>query len=128
MCGRGPFIVTVRRAAAGRQNCTDMPERFTYGVHPSHDVRRICVRTRGEVSVSVLDALTLHPVARWRVAPGSSPDMGGVTANGRDLWFSGRCDSRVYVIDTVSGRLTHRIGMRPVHTVCSSGHSRDASR
>ena len=54
--------------------------------------------------------------------------MGGVTANGRGLWFSGRSDSCVYVIGTVSGRITHRIGMWPVLTVCSSGRGRDASR
>jgi hypothetical protein len=39
--------------------------------------------------------------------------MGGVTANGRELWFSGRYDACVYVLDTATGRVTHRIRVRP---------------
>jgi hypothetical protein len=35
--------------------------------------------------------------------------MGGVSANGRVLWLSGRYDGEVYAISTVTGRLLHRI-------------------
>ena len=35
--------------------------------------------------------------------------MGGVTADGSQLWLSGRYSSEVYVIDTNTGRLLHRI-------------------
>jgi YVTN family beta-propeller protein len=35
--------------------------------------------------------------------------VGGVTADGTQLWLAGRYDSEVYVIDTTSGRLLHRI-------------------
>ena len=48
-------------------------------------------------------------VATWRLPPGSSPDMGGVSADGRTLWLSGRYDAEVYAIDTGSGRLRARI-------------------
>ena len=35
--------------------------------------------------------------------------MGGVSADGRVLWLSGRYDSVVYAISTRTGRLLHRI-------------------
>ena len=31
---------------------------------------------------------------------GGSPDMGGVSADGKTLWLSGRYDAEVYAIDT----------------------------
>ncbi|GAA2495079.1 hypothetical protein [Terrabacter carboxydivorans] len=86
--------------------------RGAHGIYPSRDARRIFVSNRDEGSVSVLDADTLRRLAKWAI-PGGSPDMGGVTANGRELWFSGRYDSVVYVIDTVTGRVTHTIPVRP---------------
>ena len=45
--------------------------------------------------------------------------MGGVTADGRQLWLSGRNNAVVYVIDTTDGRLLQRIpvGLRP-HGLC----------
>jgi hypothetical protein len=35
--------------------------------------------------------------------------MGGVSADGRTLWLSGRYNSEVYAFDTRSGRLVARI-------------------
>ena len=35
---------------------------------------------------------------------GGSPDMGNVSADGKQLWLSGRYDNVVYVIDTDDGR------------------------
>ena len=35
--------------------------------------------------------------------------MGNVTADGSELWVSGRDDDDVYVFDTATGNLTHRI-------------------
>lgn len=86
--------------------------RGAHGIYPARDARRVFVSNRDAGSVSVLDAATLRPLATWRI-PGGSPDMGGVTANGRELWFSGRYDSVVYVLDTVTGRVTHQIPVRP---------------
>jgi YVTN family beta-propeller protein len=59
--------------------------------------------------VSVLDFATDSLVANWPIPGGGSPDMGNVTADGRELWVSGRYDSEVYVFDTRTGRLEHRI-------------------
>ena len=46
--------------------------------------------------------------ANWPI-PGGSPDMGGVTADGSQLWLSGRYNEEVYVMSTVDGHLLARI-------------------
>ncbi len=80
-----------------------------HGIYPSRDATRLYVSNRDEGSVSVLDAATLTVTARWAIPGGGSPDMGGVTADGRELWLSGRYSSAVYVLDTATGRVTHTI-------------------
>ena len=80
-----------------------------HGIYPSRDAKRLFVANRDAGSVSVLDARTLKQVARWKVPGGGSPDMGGVTSDGRELWLSGRYDAEVYVFDTATGKVTHRI-------------------
>jgi DNA-binding beta-propeller fold protein YncE len=80
-----------------------------HGIYPSRDAMSIYVSDRDGGQVSVLDAATLRVRTRWTIPGGGSPDMGGVSADGRQLWLSGRSHAVVYVIDTVSGRLLHRI-------------------
>ena len=80
-----------------------------HGIYPSRDARRLFVSNRDEGTVSVLDSTTLEKLALWTIPGGGSPDMGGVTADGRELWLSGRYDSVVYVFDTTTGKVTHRI-------------------
>ena len=55
---------------------------------------------------------------KWQI-PGGSPDMGGVSADGKVLWLSGRYNAEVYAISTRTGRLLHRIpvGAGP-HGLC----------
>jgi YVTN family beta-propeller protein len=45
--------------------------------------------------------------------------MGGISADGRTLWLSGRYDNVVYAIDTTTGKLirTIRVGVQP-HGLC----------
>ena len=80
-----------------------------HGLYPSRDSRRLFVSNRGEGSISVISFKTRHPIAKWRIPGGGSPDMGGVSADGRVLWLSGRYNGVVYAISTTSGRLLHRI-------------------
>ncbi|MEO7555668.1 MAG: hypothetical protein ABIV94_03570, partial [Acidimicrobiales bacterium] len=42
---------------------------------------------------------------------GGSPDMGNITADGKELWLSGRYDSEVYVFDLVKGGFLTRIAV-----------------
>jgi YVTN family beta-propeller protein len=101
----------------------------THGIYPSRDGTKLYVTNRGSNSIagrphgpgsiSVLDPLTDKIVANWAVPGGGSPDMGDVSADGKELWVSGRYDDEVYVFDTATGQLTHRIpvGHEP-HGLC----------
>jgi YVTN family beta-propeller protein len=90
-----------------------------HGLYPSRDARSIYVSNRDEGTITVLDATTLATTARWTIPGGGSPDMGGVSADGSQLWLSGRYDAVVYVLDTGTGKLLHRIpvGKGP-HGLC----------
>lgn len=91
----------------------------THGIYPSRDGRRFYVSNRGSHilhgrphgpgSVSVLDPEARRVVATWKIPGGGSPDMGNVSADGKELWLSGRYDQEVYVFDTGTGALLHRI-------------------
>ena len=101
----------------------------THGLYPSRDGTRLYVTNRGwsttaggrhgPGSISVLDFSTRQIVASWPVPGGGSPDMGNVTADGNELWVSGRYDDEVYVFATATGTLTHRIPVgREPHGLC----------
>lgn len=83
-----------------------------HGLYPSRDATRIFVSNRDEGSISVLDAATLTQTALWKIPGGGSPDMGGVSADGTELWISGRYSAKVYVFDTTTGQVTHVIPVR----------------
>jgi YVTN family beta-propeller protein len=83
--------------------------RGAHGLYPSRDSRRLFVSNRDEGSISVIAFRTRRRVGKWRLPGGGSPDMGGVSADGRVLWLSGRYDSEVYAISTRTGRLIRRI-------------------
>jgi len=90
-----------------------------HGLYPSRDAKLLYVSNRGEGTISVLSFATRRPVAKWHLPGGGSPDMGGVSADGKVLWLSGRYNAEVYAISTASGRLIHRIpvGLGP-HGLC----------
>jgi YVTN family beta-propeller protein len=80
-----------------------------HGIYFSRDSKRIFVTNRGEGSISVLDADTRAPITKWWIPGGGSPDMGGVSADGKVLWFAGRYHSEVYAISADDGKLLARI-------------------
>ncbi len=84
-----------------------------HGIYPARDATTVYVSNRDEGSITVLDAATLTPSQTWHLPGGGSPDMGGVTADGTQLWLSGRYNAVVYVIDTHTGALLHAIPVRP---------------
>ena len=101
----------------------------THGLYPSRDGRLLYVTNRGwntllagrhgPGSISVIDPATNEVTSRWEIPGGGSPDMGGVSVDGREFWVSGRYDDEVYVFDTVRGVLTHRIAVgREPHGLC----------
>ena len=56
---------------------------------------------------------TRKVVAKWRIPGGGSPDMGGVSADGKVLWLSGRYNAVVYAISTRTGTLLAQDPGRP---------------
>jgi DNA-binding beta-propeller fold protein YncE len=93
--------------------------RGAHGLYPSRDSKTLYVTNRGEGSISLVDFRTRHVRAKWHIPGGGSPDMGGLSADGRVLWLSGRYNAEVYAISTRSGRLLRRInvGQGP-HGLC----------
>ena len=90
-----------------------------HGLYPSRNGKDLYVSNRSAGSVSVISFKTRKVVATWRIPGGGSPDMGGVSANGKVLWLSGRYNSVVYAFSTRTGRLLARVpvGAGP-HGVC----------
>jgi DNA-binding beta-propeller fold protein YncE len=90
-----------------------------HGIYPSRDGKVFYVTNRGSHefwgtehgsgTITVIDPEARTIVGRWEIEGGGSPDMGNVTADGKELWVSGRFDGEVYVFDTQTGKLTHRI-------------------
>ncbi len=81
----------------------------THGLYFSRDAKYLYVSNRGEGSVSLIDLATHKVATKWNIPGGGSPDMGGVSADGKSLWLSGRYNREVYVFDTANGSLRARI-------------------
>jgi YVTN family beta-propeller protein len=93
----------------------------THGLYPSRDASKLYVVNRGSHqvygpphghgSVSVLEfevykmETETSVAATWPIPGGGSPDMGNVSADGKQLWLSGRFDNVVYVFDTATGEV-----------------------
>jgi YVTN family beta-propeller protein len=101
-----------------------------HGLYVSRDAQDLYVSNRDAGTISVISFATRQVVATWvlppetgshlgRVSSIPSPDMGGVSADGKVLWLSGRYDSDVYAIDTTTGQEIARIpvGYGP-HGLC----------
>jgi YVTN family beta-propeller protein len=80
-----------------------------HGLYVSRDATSMYVSNRGEGTISVFDFAQGKVVALWKIPGKASPDMGGVSADGKVLWLSGRYDSEVYAISTEDGHLLARI-------------------
>jgi DNA-binding beta-propeller fold protein YncE len=106
MASNGVWLIDAHRLRRLRLQPTGAG---AHGLYPSRDSRRLFVSNRGEGSISVISFRTRRPVAKWRLPGGGSPDMGGVSADGRILWLSGRYNGVVYAISARSGKLLHRI-------------------
>ena len=103
-----------------------------HGLYLSRDATKLYVTNRMEGSVSVLDAYTGRVQAKWRIPGGGSPDMGNVSADGTQLWVSGRYHNVVYVFATSTGRLVktipvgdgpHGLALMPLPGRYSLGHT-----
>jgi YVTN family beta-propeller protein len=101
-----------------------------HGLYISRNTQDLYVTNRAGGAVTVINFATRRIVAIWPI-PGT-PDMGGVSPDGRVLWLAGRYSGAVYAISTRTGRVIARIpvGISP-HGVCvwpqpgrySTGHT-----
>jgi YVTN family beta-propeller protein len=106
MANNGVWVINARTMSVIEMVLTGAG---AHGLYPSRDARYLYVSNRGEGSISVISFATRRPIAKWWLPGGGSPDMGGVSADGKVLWLSGRYNAEVYAISTTSGRLLHRI-------------------
>ena len=90
-----------------------------HGLYLSRDAHQLYVTNRHQGSISVLGAYTGATQTAWHLPGGGSPDMGNLTADGTQLWLSGRYDATVYVLSTRDGALLRKIpvGNEP-HGLC----------
>jgi YVTN family beta-propeller protein len=90
-----------------------------HGLYPSRDARYLYVTNRGNGSITVIDFATKKIATTWRIPGGGSPDMGGLSPDGKVFWVSGRYNNVVYAVSTVNGRLLAKIpvGVQP-HGLC----------
>jgi YVTN family beta-propeller protein len=93
--------------------------RGAHGLYASRDARRLYVSNRSEGSISVISFRKRRVVTKWTLPGGGSPDMGGVSTDGKVLWLTGRYDAVVYAISTKDGHLIKKIpvGLGP-HGLC----------
>jgi YVTN family beta-propeller protein len=101
-----------------------------HGLYVSRNTHELYVTDRAGRAITVVDFQTHHVVATWPI-PGT-PDMGGVSPDGKTLWLAGRYTGRVYAISTTDGHVIASIpaGTSP-HGVCvwpqpgrySTGHT-----
>jgi len=93
--------------------------RGTHGLYISRDSQTLYITNRGEGTISLLDLSTGRLTGRWVLPGGGSPDMGGLSIDGKVLWLTGRYNRVVYAIDTTTGELLHKIAVGPgPHGAC----------
>ena len=91
----------------------------THGLYFSRDSKWLYVSNREEGTVSLIDVRTRKVSTKWTIPGGGSPDMGGVSADGKVLWLSGRYHAEVYAFDTSDGHLLARIPVsKGPHGLC----------
>ena len=80
-----------------------------HGLYPSRDAEDLYVTNRDEGTISVLDFETGKKQEKWTIPGGGSPDMGGVSPDGKQFWVTGRYHSEIYAMNTRNGKLIERI-------------------
>lgn len=116
MALNGVWLINARTMRVERFELTGAG---AHGLYPSRNAKVLYVSNRLEGSITVLSFASGRPIAKWWLPGGGSPDMGGLSADGKILWLSGRYNGVVYAISTRTGRLLHtiKVGEGP-HGLC----------
>ena len=83
--------------------------RGAHGLYVNRDSKTMLITNRNEGSISVLRFSDKKIIAKWQIPGGGSPDMGGISTDGKIFWVSGRYNGVVYAISTVNGQLLKKI-------------------
>ena len=103
-----------------------------HGLYVTRDSQFMVITNRGEGSVSLLRFSDNKIVTKMKIPGGGSPDMGGITADGKEFWVSGRFDNVVYIFDLEKrtfikkikvGKEPHGIAVYPQPGRYSLGHT-----
>ena len=88
-----------------------------HGLYISRSSRNLYVTSRAGGAITVIDFTTRRVIATWPVH--GTPDMGGISPDGKVFWVAGRYDSAVYAISTRTGRViaSINVGLSP-HGLC----------
>lgn len=80
-----------------------------HGIYFSRDQRLLYLSDRKSGAVQVFNLAHNRFTQTWWIPGGGSPDMGGLSADGKTLWLSGRYDGVVYGFDTRTGKVIAKI-------------------
>ena len=81
----------------------------THGLYVTRDSQNLVITNRGEGSISLMRFSDNKIIHKWKIPGGGSPDMGGMSADGKIFWASGRYNNVVYAIRLSDGKLLAKI-------------------
>ena len=92
--------------------------------------RRTCTSpTAARARSALISFRTRRPVRKWRIPGGGSPDMGGVSADGRVLWLIGPLQRRgLRDLARAPGACCTASTSAPARMACACGRSPGATR
>jgi DNA-binding beta-propeller fold protein YncE len=103
-----------------------------HGLYVTRDSKYLVISNRGEGSVSLLQFSNNKIVSKMIIPGGGSPDMGGISADGKEFWVSGRYNGVVYIFDLEHrkyvksikvGKEPHGLALYPQPGRYSLGHT-----
>ena len=103
-----------------------------HGLYVTRDSKTMLITNRGEGSVSILRFSDNKIIAKMKIPGSGSPDMGGITGDGKQFWVSGRYNNVVYIFDLVNrkflkaikvGKEPHGLALYPQPGRYSLGHT-----
>ena len=80
-----------------------------HGLYVTRDAQKLIITNRDDSSISILQFSDNKIIAKWKIPGNASPDMGGVSADGKTFWVSGRYDDAIYQISLDDGHLIKKI-------------------
>jgi YVTN family beta-propeller protein len=80
-----------------------------HGLYVTRDAKNLVVTNRDESTISILRFSDNKIIAKYKIPGNASPDMGGISADGKAFWVSGRYDNAIYEISLIDGKLLKKI-------------------